>query len=807
MALVHPRTHSFFALQLFRWKLTEICLHSLLSLVSTLIFDGNTIYSRSPLPENRKLHATVHQRKYTLETKDCRLIDSDGPDRIQLANIILRRVLESLGQTRIFDKHFDLSKPLDLGLNGVDIYAGVASEISLRSLGSVFGMYLSLDPLHKVVSRTSILDEIIKLGAQADHVLKGLRVITPHNWSAYGVEGIARKLNPRSTFTITNRKTGEETETSYVDYYKEQGIVIRNLDQPLLISTGRMRARIYLVPELCVPAAIPGSAKARLPQTTSLKPTKRAERVQDLARLVTAASKIKTAQTLAQFGLTVTPTEVQVNSLQLASPKLVFAPNSVKTPQAEWRKEAANVKWDSTLPKRKISPLIIYQAGIDTEQFKPMSYWKSIEDKLKAMNAPLELQKAKAFPYKNLGAHASLQPTLEAGLKQFPAGTEVLMIVFLNGGVEHYNAYRTLTLRRGIIGQALDVSPNSIEKKMDPKNKDSIIGNLARQIVNKFSVPSWWYNIPDILPKHANKVFLTIGMDVFHAPAKLVQHNDAEKTFYWQKRSIVAYTAKFCPIGKSTPLVYCDVETRDAGAEIAGQRTMSSVPSYEATSSGVEAGAAHYRAKGSEASSSTDPSHMEHRGPNAGPLAKFLHECLTIWKSYIKDPSNLVIIVYRDGVADSQMDQVDAAEVAQLKEVSPPNAHLIYSVVQKRVHNRFIMSNAGQYGNCAPGTVVEDLARESGGRYNFFMVPCLTNLSTNKPVHYTITYDSHPNALTKGEFHAISYASHHTYQNWAGTVKVPDVCQYAHTLAYTLGECGIDDPIVPANLKPSMFFL
>ncbi len=82
----------------------------------------------------------------------------------------------------------------------------------------------------------------------------------------------------------------------------------------------------------------------------------------------------------------------------------------------------------------------------------------------------------------------------------------------------------------------------------------------------------------------------------------------------------------------------------------------------------------------------------------------------------------------------------------------------------------------------------------------------MTNLSTNKPVHYTITYNSHPTVISNAEFQSFSYASHHTYQNWAGTVKVPDVCQYAHTLAYTLGECKIDDPKI-SILKQTLFFL
>lgn len=721
---------------------------------------------------------------------------------MQLANIVFRRVLESQGMTRVYDNHFNLSK-VHLKLPDAEVFSGVISEISNRLVGGKTAMYLSLDPSHKVVSTISVLS-LLKTSDHAANALRGTRVMTRHNFTAYGVEGIDKKQNPTSTFTMTDRKTGAETQISYVDYYKSQGVVIKDLRQPLLISTGRMGARIYLIPELCVPASVPNAAKAKLPQLTSLKPTARAARINDLLKLVTDVSAKKLS--LAQYGLQVTPEPVAVNSTQLAPPKIVFSPKTTKTPGSEWRRDASAVRWDASITKLKVYPVVVYDNEMFKEDgFTPLGYWTKIKDQLSKMGAPLDLQKDTLLPYKPPAQKtAALRPLLDMAIGKLPKGvppSQVLVIAFVAETL-HYEVYRTFCLDHGFIGQALNCDPKAQFNKMDPKNGESILGNIARQIVNKFSIASWWYTIPDILPNHKDKVFLTIGMDVFHASPKLVEDKQGNGVCYWQKRSIVAYCAKLA-FGAAKPLFFCDTETRDAGAEIAGQKVSSTVPSQDLESPG----AAHLRQHGSASSSAMQPNQIELRGANAGPLAKFVHDCLTQWQPYIKDPSKLVIIVYRDGVADSQMDQVDATEVAQLNAVAPENAHVIYSIVQKRVHNRFVMSDAGNFGNCAPGTVVEDLARDSATRPNFFMVPCLTNLSTNKPVHYTITFNSHPQALSRSDFYAISYAAHHTYQNWAGTVKVPDVCQCAHTLAYTLGECGIDDPIVPTTLKPSLFFL
>jgi hypothetical protein len=334
------------------------------------------------------------------------------------------------------------------------------------------------------------------------------------------------------------------------------------------------------------------------------------------------------------------------------------------------------------------------------------------------------------------------------------------------------------------VGQAIVASDESQKRKMDKKNQDSIITNIARQIVNKFGFQSWWLNVVKTVPKHAKKQFLFVGIDVFHAPPVLLKGGD--KKTYWQKRSIAAYTAKLV-IDRQPTLFYCSTEVRDAGAEIVGQRTrQSDRPSGDA----AEPGSSHVREKIS---------------PTKFALGAFIQDALEHWKDPIVQ-KNLVVIVYRDGVAESQMDEVDAAEVAQVQSALSENVHMIYSVIQKRVHNRFVMSDGPKTGNCQAGTVVEDLALH-GSRHNFFMVPCTTNLSTNKPVHYTICHDSRPGEISLSEFYYLTFAAHHTYQNWAGTVKVPDVCQYAHKLAYTLGECRIQCPVVPPDLQATMFYL
>ena len=56
------------------------------------------------------------------------------------------------------------------------------------------------------------------------------------------------------------------------------------------------------------------------------------------------------------------------------------------------------------------------------------------------------------------------------------------------------------------------------------------------------------------------------------------------------------------------------------------------------------------------------------------------------------------------------------------------------------------------------------------------------------------------NGVFPTHMQALTYKLCHLYYNWPGTVRVPMVCQYAHKLAYLVGESlhrvpspGLDD--------------
>jgi len=150
-----------------------------------------------------------------------------------------------------------------------------------------------------------------------------------------------------------------------------------------------------------------------------------------------------------------------------------------------------------------------------------------------------------------------------------------------------------------------------------------------------------------------------------------------------------------------------------------------------------------------------------------------------------------LVVVFRDGVSDTQLNVVQDHEVPQFlscfKEMNnghPPK--FAYVVVQKRINTRlYNIPRSGEYENPAPGTVVDyHITRRNW--YDFFLVSQRVTQGTVTPVHFVVISDNAnipPDVLQK-----LSYKLTHMYFNWTGTVRVPAPCQYAHKLADMVGQ-------------------
>jgi len=161
------------------------------------------------------------------------------------------------------------------------------------------------------------------------------------------------------------------------------------------------------------------------------------------------------------------------------------------------------------------------------------------------------------------------------------------------------------------------------------------------------------------------------------------------------------------------------------------------------------------------------------------------------------------VIMYRDGVGDSQLPAVKRTEVLQVKQACP-NANVIYTVVQKRIHTRFFMNTSEGAKNPAPGVVVDSELKDI--EYNdFYLISTDCSLSTVKPVRYILLEQS--KSLPMKELQQLTYNLCHCYPNWSGPVKLPLPTQMAHKLAFLVGETKVKDPQLHDSLFRTCFYL
>ncbi|ETE66337.1 Piwi-like protein 1, partial [Ophiophagus hannah] len=183
-----------------------------------------------------------------------------------------------------------------------------------------------------------------------------------------------------------------------------------------------------------------------------------------------------------------------------------------------------------------------------------------------------------------------------------------------------------------------------------------------------------------------------------------------------------------------------------------------------------------------------------------------LQAALRTWYSY-NEHMPTRIIVYRDGVGDGQLKTLVSYEIPQFLEClktvgSDYRPKLTVIVVKKRVNSRFFAEIEGKLQNPPPGTVI-DLEVTRPEWYDFFIVSQSVKSGTVAPTHYNVIYDS--SALKPDYMQRLTYKLCHMYYNWPGVIRVPAPCQYAHKLAFLVGQSIHREPNL--TLSEKLYYL
>lgn len=150
------------------------------------------------------------------------------------------------------------------------------------------------------------------------------------------------------------------------------------------------------------------------------------------------------------------------------------------------------------------------------------------------------------------------------------------------------------------------------------------------------------------------------------------------------------------------------------------------------------------------------------------------------------------IFVYRDGVGDSMRNLVLEKELPTFSKLinklyntaRPPKLTLI--IVNKRISQRFTATDptSGKIMNPCPGTVIDTKVvnkEASSICYDFYLVPQNATQGSVTPTHFFVAFDD--SGLKKNVIEQFTYNLCYAYFNWAGSIKVPAPCMYAHKIA------------------------
>jgi aubergine-like protein len=164
------------------------------------------------------------------------------------------------------------------------------------------------------------------------------------------------------------------------------------------------------------------------------------------------------------------------------------------------------------------------------------------------------------------------------------------------------------------------------------------------------------------------------------------------------------------------------------------------------------------------------------------------------------------VLVFRDGVSSSEMQDVVRSEVAGFKrafERRGCNPRLTVVVVQKQTGLRIFTEDGGN----PPGGTVVDTGVASATESDFYLVPIEQYREgvTASPTRFVVVYDdcnfSANDIQTACNMFCLMYA------NWPGPVRVPAPCMLAHKLAFLAGKNVPKDAVIADALREFPFFL
>jgi aubergine-like protein len=169
-------------------------------------------------------------------------------------------------------------------------------------------------------------------------------------------------------------------------------------------------------------------------------------------------------------------------------------------------------------------------------------------------------------------------------------------------------------------------------------------------------------------------------------------------------------------------------------------------------------------------------------------VKKFVCDAITMYRAN-NGALPQQIVIYRDGMGGPTLtkcvQEYEVKAITELLENTTPGykPKIMYCLVDRNIQHRLFASSGQEKLNPGPGTIVDtSLVEQQGDNiFDFYLIPHKATVATAQPVLYRSVYNT--TSMTKDQFETSTYHLCYNYFNFAGPIKVPMVCMYAHKIA------------------------
>lgn len=126
----------------------------------------------------------------------------------------------------------------------------------------------------------------------------------------------------------------------------------------------------------------------------------------------------------------------------------------------------------------------------------------------------------------------------------------------------------------------------------------------------------------------------------------------------------------------------------------------------------------------------------------------------------------------------------------------------MYIIIDKDVSLKLFNKRGNDIANPSSGTLINSEAVGNG--FEFYLVAQQCNRGTVKPTFYKVIYSD--SILEEGLVQDLLFTQCFNYMNWSGSIKVPNIMQYAKKLGMFVGQY-INNESSITDLSKNLYYI